>query len=53
MRSGVSFDNLVVNDDLPRSLTTLEMNIAESILSLREEKITLMEEYNTSLGEKY
>ena len=29
------------------------MNIAESILSLREEKITLMEEYNKTLGEKY
>ena len=34
-------------------LLSLELNLTENILGLREEKITLMEEYNKQIGERY
>lgn len=48
VRSETTFTNTLLQEepDLPETLISLEQKINEEILVLREEKLTLMEEYN-------
>ena len=53
MKSDISIASTMFNDELPMDLLNLELSLTENILGLREEKITLMEEFNKTLGDKY
>ena len=53
MKSDISVASTMLNEDIPLDLLSLELNVTENILALREEKITLMEQYNKQIGEKY
>lgn len=39
--------------DLPLTMLELEVGVTEEILALREDKLTLMQEYNRILGDRY
>lgn len=53
MMSNVSLPGLDKEQDLPLSLLTLQVEVTEELLSLKEDKLTLLEEYNKNLGDRF
>ena len=53
MMSNLSMMDLGIEKDLPLELLNLQVEVTEELLALREDKLTLLEEYNKSLGVRF
>ena len=54
MKSDISMLSVQpTNQDLPLSILKLEVGVTEEILALREDKLTLLQEYNKLIGNRY
>ena len=54
MNSDISFgNNSLLIGDLPLELLTLEVQVTQEILGLKQDKLTNLAEYNAALGERF